>query len=105
MAGLGRFDFAWGRFPVRFEAIFLRTLLYFPLLWVSFPARFVVRPPLHCLFSPMELELLLDTLRLHPSVHWAADRSDSDWLDTPARGPSGKGDLKWSGSLRFCNSR
>ena len=35
----------------------------------------------------------------------ATDRSDLDCLDIPARGPCDKGDLKWSGSLRFCSSR
>jgi hypothetical protein len=53
-----------GRFPVPFEAILE--------LWFMFLAQvaFVLSPALRCFFSPIELELFLNALRLHTFVHW-----------------------------------
>src|ERR1700756_6075840 len=56
--------FCVGRFPVTFEPILG--------LWFRFPAQVasVLSPALRCFFSPIELELFLNALRLHSFVHW-----------------------------------
>ena len=76
------------------------------LLWVSCPGCVCSPPRALLLFSCHRTGVV--SQRSSPPFVCALGRLTVPiWTRSafPPRGPSGKGDRKWSGSLRFCNSR